>query len=142
MSRRYRASVLIAVGVAVALVLVAKHLRGNAPGRRSGIEFDGGLPVLIEFGAGKCTSCKMMEPVLEELRRRHASELRVEYVDVRENPAPSRAFEIRVIPAQVFCDADGKELFRHQGFFGTDDIVAKWRELGVPLSAPTEEPQP
>lgn len=30
-------------------------------------------------------------------------------------------------------DATGKELFRHTGFFGKEDILAKWKELGVNL---------
>jgi hypothetical protein len=32
-------------------------------------------------------------------------------------------------------DAAGKELFRHEGFFGREDILAKWRDLGVELAA-------
>jgi thioredoxin 1 len=38
-----------------------------------------------------------------------------------------------VIPTQIFYDAAGRELFRHEGFFGKDDILAKWKELGVSL---------
>ncbi len=139
MSKRYRATVLALVGLAVAAVLAVKHHNagGLAPGGR--ISFDGQRPVLIEFGAGKCTACKMMEPVLEELRSKYADRLRVEYVDARENPRPSRKYDIRVIPAQVFFDAHGKELYRHEGFFGVEDIVSKWRELGVPLRERTAE---
>ncbi len=40
-----------------------------------------------------------------------------------------------MIPTQIFYDADGKERFRHVGFFGKDDILAKWKELGVNLNA-------
>jgi len=40
---------------------------------------------------------------------------------------------IGLIPTQVFFAADGSELFRHEGFFGRDDILAKWRELGVEI---------
>jgi thioredoxin 1 len=38
-----------------------------------------------------------------------------------------------VIPTQIFFDAEGKELFRHVGFFAKEDILAKWKELGVEL---------
>jgi thioredoxin 1 len=38
-----------------------------------------------------------------------------------------------VIPTQIFYNAEGKELFRHVGFFGKEDILAKWKELGVKL---------
>jgi thioredoxin 1 len=38
-----------------------------------------------------------------------------------------------VIPTQIFYDADGRDLFRHVGFFAKEDILAKWKELGVEL---------
>ena len=34
-----------------------------------------------------------------------------------------------------FFDATGKELYRHEGFYGKADILAKWKELGVELPA-------
>jgi len=40
---------------------------------------------------------------------------------------------IRIIPTQIFFDAEGNELFRHEGFFAREDILAKWKELGVQL---------
>ncbi|MCX5682965.1 MAG: organomercurial lyase, partial [Planctomycetota bacterium] len=42
-----------------------------------------------------------------------------------------------------FFDASGKERFRHEGFFSKEDILAKWKELGVDLSAgaPAQAPQ-
>ena len=40
-----------------------------------------------------------------------------------------------MIPTQIFFDASGKELFRHVGFYGKEDILGKWKELGVDLKA-------
>ena len=34
----------------------------------------------------------------------------------------------------IFFDAAGKERFRHEGFFSKQDILAKWKELGVALN--------
>ncbi len=49
------------------------------------------------------------------------------------NPGAGEAYGIKLIPTQIFFAADGTELFRHEGFFATEDILAKWRELGVDL---------
>jgi hypothetical protein len=38
-----------------------------------------------------------------------------------------------VIPTQIFYDASGKERFRHEGFISKEDILSKWKELGVDL---------
>jgi thioredoxin 1 len=49
------------------------------------------------------------------------------------NPDAGKPYSIEMIPTQIFFDASGKELFRHTGFFGKEDILAKWKELGVEL---------
>ena len=93
------------------------------------------LPKLLDLGAGKCIPCKMMAPILEEMKKDYAGTLEVEFIDVWKNPDAGKQYGIEVIPTQIFYDATGKELFRHIGFFAKDDILAKWKELGVDLKA-------
>ena len=90
------------------------------------------LPKLIDLGAGKCIPCKKMAPILEELKAEYAGALEVVFIDVWQNPAPGK-YGIQLIPTQIFYDAAGKELFRHEGFFSKEEILAKWKELGVNL---------
>ena len=49
------------------------------------------------------------------------------------NPPAAEPYNINLIPTQIFFDAGGKELWRHEGFFAKADILAKWKELGVGL---------
>jgi thioredoxin 1 len=93
-----------------------------------------GLPRLVDLGAGKCIPCKMMAPILENLKEQYKGRLDVVFLDVWENPSVSKQYGIQVIPTQIFYDAAGKERFRHEGFFAKEDILAKWKELGVDLS--------
>ena len=93
------------------------------------------LPKLLDLGAGKCIPCKMMAPILEQMKTEYAGKLEVEFIDVWKNPDAAKQYGIEVIPTQIFYDASGKELFRHIGFFAKDDILAKWKELGVDLKA-------
>ena len=102
------------------------------------------LPRLVDLGAGKCIPCKMMAPILEELKEEYAERLKVEFIDVWENPEAGSEYGIKLIPTQIFYDASGKELFRHEGFFSKEDILSKWKEFGVDLTgssaqAPTFE---
>ncbi len=94
-----------------------------------------GLPTLVDLGSDTCVSCKMMMSVIEELRAGFADRLQVEFLDVHKYPGLSTMYDIKLIPTQIFYDASGKELFRHQGFYSTDDILAKWKEFGVELAA-------
>ncbi len=98
-----------------------------------------GLPRLIEIGSVTCIPCKMMKPILDELRQEYSGRLQVDFIDVEVDRAASREYRIRVIPTQVFLDANGNELFRHEGFFPKEEILAKWKELGIDLSAAPED---
>jgi len=92
------------------------------------------LPKLIEVGAGKCIPCKLMRPILERLKKEYEGKMVVEIIDLQEDPEATRRYGISVIPTQIFYDSKGKELARHEGFIPAEDILAKWKELGVDLS--------
>lgn len=92
------------------------------------------LPRLVDLGAGKCIPCRMMAPILEELKREYAGRLDVVFIDVWQQPDNAKKYGINIIPTQIFYDPSGKELFRHEGFFAKEDILAKWKELGVDLT--------
>lgn len=89
-----------------------------------------GLPRMVDLGADKCIPCKMMAPILDEMKKTYAGKLDVEFIDVWKDAGAGEKYGIRVIPTQVFFAPDGKELFRHEGFFAREDILAKWKELG------------
>jgi thioredoxin 1 len=95
------------------------------------------LPRLVELGSTTCIPCKMMKPILDELTAEYAGRLEVVFIDVNRIPEEADKYAIRVIPTQVFLDASGKELFRHEGFYPKEDILAKWTELGVNLADAT-----
>jgi thioredoxin 1 len=97
------------------------------------------LPRLVDLGADKCIPCKMMAPILEELKTTYAGQLQVDFIDVWKNESAGEEFGVRVIPTQIFFDAQGKELFRHEGFFAKEDMLAKWKELGVELIVPAAQ---
>jgi thioredoxin 1 len=92
------------------------------------------LPKLVDLGADKCIPCKMMAPILEELKSEYEGSLVVEFIDVWKNPDEAPKYGIKVIPTQIFFNASGKELFRHEGFISKEDILAKWQEFGVELA--------
>jgi thioredoxin 1 len=93
----------------------------------------GKLPKLVDLGADKCIPCKAMAPILQELKKEYAGRMDVEFIDVWKNPDAGKAYRLKLIPTQIFFDATGKERFRHEGFYGKQDILGKWKELGVDL---------
>jgi len=79
----------------------------------------------------------MMAPILEELKKEQAGRLQVDFIDVWKDTAAAEKYGIRVIPCQAFFDATGKEVWRHEGFLGKADILAKCKELGFTLAPGT-----
>jgi thioredoxin 1 len=76
----------------------------------------------------------MMAPILVELKSEYKDSFEVEFIDVWKNPDGAPRYGIKIIPTQIFFDASGEELFRHEGFYSKEDILAKWKELGVDIT--------
>ena len=111
-------------------VLNAENTSATAPQSVAQVK---ALPRLVDLGAGKCIPCKKMAPILEDLKTSLAGRLEVQFIDVWKDREAGKPYGIRLIPTQIFFDAAGKELFRHEGFYSKEDILAKWKELGVDL---------
>ena len=97
-----------------------------------------GLPALIDVGAGICIPCKLMAPILEELKEELRGKITVQFLDLNKYPGLADIYRVNIMPTQIFYDASGKELFRHESFYSKEDILGKWKELGVDLT--TAEP--
>lgn len=119
-------------GIEPAAITNSETTKNNQESSKNA-EVTANLPRLIDLGADKCIPCKMMAPILEEMKKDYVGTLDVEFIDVWKNPDKAKEYGISIIPTQIFFDASGKELFRHEGFFSKEDILAKWKEFGVDL---------
>ena len=89
------------------------------------------LPRVVDLGADKCIPCKKLAPILEELKKEYEGRVVVEFIDVWKDAKAGEPYNIRLIPTQVFFDAEGKEVWRHEGFLSKEAFIAKFKELGV-----------
>jgi thioredoxin 1 len=92
------------------------------------------LPRLLDLGSTSCIPCKMMAPILEQIKKEQTGKLQVDFIDVWVNKDAGERYGVHLIPCQIFFDGAGKELWRHEGFLGKEEILAKWKELGVELA--------
>lgn len=93
--------------------------------------FKKGLPIVADFGRGTCIPCKMMLPILEKLTRDFEGKASILILDIREFPALSKKYQITIIPSQIFFDAYGEEVHRHQGFMPEQDLINQLIKMGV-----------
>lgn len=139
MKTKARILILICAIVSIiALILVKQHLRSERkkePVKQTANAGQVQLPRMLELGSTTCVPCKMMEEVLESLKHKYSDQLQVDFVDVTVSPETGEKHKIKLIPTQILFNAEGKEIFRHEGFFPEKDIVAKFKELGVALQS-------
>lgn len=87
----------------------------------------------IELGSVRCIPCKMMMPIMKEIEEKYGDEVKVIFYDVwTEAGRPyAEKYQIRAIPTQVFLDENGKEFFRHVGFFPREQLFEVLKKKGV-----------
>jgi thioredoxin 1 len=87
------------------------------------------LPEIFEFARKLCPICKGMEQVLQEIKSRYGHQVVIHQVFIDQEEYLFRRYKISIVPTQVFVDATGKEVFRHEGLFPKDKLLEKLREL-------------
>lgn len=87
----------------------------------------------IELGSKNCIPCKKMEPIMEAIKKKYPEQVEVKFYDVRTNEGRpyAKKYGIRVIPTQVFLDAEDNEFYRHQGFFPQKELEKVLKQEGV-----------
>ena len=87
----------------------------------------------IELGSIRCIPCKMMQPIMKEVKKKYKGQVKVVFYDVwtSEGRPYAQKYGIRVIPTQIFLDKHGNEYFRHEGFFAKDELVKVLKMQGV-----------
>jgi thioredoxin 1 len=129
-------SALVNTLVVAAVMAMAMSTGCQEAGRATRTHPGTGLPRLVDLGIPMCIPCAMMAPGLEELKKEYAGRLEVEFLDTLRNPGAKGQYDAPFCATQIFIDASGKELFRHVGYYSKEDILAKWKELGINLGAP------
>jgi thioredoxin 1 len=74
----------------------------------------GDKPVLVDFYADWCGPCKMMSPVVEQVSKEMAEQVRVLKVDVDRNQSAAMAYQIQGVPTFIIFK-NGKAVWRQSG---------------------------
>ena len=87
----------------------------------------------IELGSVNCIPCKRMQTVMKSIESKYPNDVKVVFHDVwtEEGKPYGIKYGIAAIPSQIFLDENGKEYFRHEGFFPETELVKVLQQKGI-----------
>lgn len=84
---------------------------------------NGGQPVLVDFFATWCQPCKMMHPVLEQVKATLGDRIRIIKVDVDKHGTTANQYRIQSVPTLILF-RKGETLWRTSGVVPKADLIA------------------
>jgi len=79
-------------------------------------------PVLIDFSADWCGPCKMLAPILKQVKDSLGERITIIKIDVDKNQALASKYQVRGVPTMILYQ-NGKQLWRQSGVLSKEEII-------------------
>jgi len=80
------------------------------------------VPVLVDFKADWCGPCKMMAPVLKQVKQNFKDQIKIIKIDIDQNPAVAHKFDVKGVPTLILFKK-GIPVWRQSGVLHVDELT-------------------
>jgi len=119
----------IILSIIVVVMALLAHDFGDVPESKLG-EIKRDRPLMVMVGKTKCIWCDSMAPQIKEIKEKYPKTV-IYYVNIDKDFLGAINYNINELPVQIFYDKSGKEIDRHIGYLGKDDMLEALRKNGV-----------
>jgi thioredoxin 1 len=85
-------------------------------------------PVLVDFFAEWCGPCKMLAPILKQVKDEMGDGLKIVKIDVDKNQDLAEKYQVRGVPTMLLFK-NGKQVWRQSGVLQKNDIINVVRSM-------------
>lgn len=115
--------------IMVIIVNLFSHDFGDVPEKKLD-EIKKDRPLMVMVGKTKCIWCDSMAPQIKEIKEQYPKTV-IYYVNVDKDFLGAINHNIDELPVQLFYNKNGKEVGRHIGYLGKDDMLEALRHYGI-----------